>query len=211
VDKHFIAERLLPIDAIEADSERLKKDKARLEIFLKANQLKLRDKFLSAGVLIPLVQPTPQTDWQVILTRRAEHLKNHPGEISFPGGRYETNDVRLENTAIRETHEEIGIDRQHIELIGKLPTQATTSQYHVTPFVAVVEPNYRLIVDASEVAEAFTVPLKFILDRNNHQIIDRKINGQTFSYYQIEYNHYNIWGATAQMIVRLSDRLSKTR
>jgi 8-oxo-dGTP pyrophosphatase MutT (NUDIX family) len=209
MNKHFIADRLLPIDFIESDHHRIQKDKARLELFLRSNQQTMREEFLRAGVLIPLVKQDTQNGWQVILTRRADHLKHHPGEISFPGGRYETSDQSLHHTAIRETNEEIGIAYDHIELIGKLPTQATVSQYYVTPYVAIVEQNYQLSIDENEVAEAFSVPLEFILDRNNHQLIPRSINGQTFSYYQIEYNQYRIWGATAQMIVRLSEMLTK--
>ena len=210
MDKEYIASKLLAVDFIESDPQPLLKDNARLKSFLRANNQTLRDRFLQAGVLVPLVKPANKSDWQVILTRRAKHLKHHPGEISFPGGRYESADRRLENTAIRETSEEIGIASDHIELLGKLPTQATTSQYHVTPFVGVVAQNHQLTIDTNEVAEAFRVPLRFILDQNNHQKIERIINGQTFSYYQIEYNQYRIWGATAQMIVRLSERLSKS-
>ena len=209
MNKHFIADRLLPIDFVESDYHRIKKDKERLELFLRSNQQTMREKFLRAGVLIPLVKQDTQNGWQVILTRRADHLKHHPGEISFPGGRFESSDRSLHHTAIRETNEEIGIAYDHIELIGKLPTQATVSQYYVTPYVAIVEQNYQLSIDENEVAEAFSVPLEFILDKHNHQLIPRSINGQTFSYYQIEYNQYRIWGATAQMIVRLSEMLTK--
>lgn len=209
MNKEFITKRLLPLDYIEQDNQRIEKEKMRLQSFLRTNNQTMRNEFLQAGVLIPLVKQSIQNEWQVILTRRAEHLKNHPGEISFPGGRYEATDRCLPNTAIRETNEEIGIDHDDIELIGKLPIQATVSQYYVTPYVGLVEQNHQLTIDEDEVAEVFSVPLAFILDKNNHQLIPRNINGQTFSYYQIEYNHYKIWGATAQMIVRLSERLAK--
>ena len=165
MNKHFIAERLLPINYVEQDVQLVENDKARLEHFIRSTNQEVRDQFLQAGVLIPLVRQANKNEWQVIFTRRAEHLKNHPGEISFPGGRFETADQCLQNTAIRETHEEIGIAFDHIELIGKLPTQATVSQYYVTPYVAVVEPDHELLIDENEVAEAFTVPLDYILDK----------------------------------------------
>ncbi len=209
MDKQFFMERLLPVEYQESSQAQLLSEQSRIEELFKANKRKLRKNYLQAGVLIPLVKTPQDKHWHVILTRRAEHLKHHPGEISFPGGRFENQDKSLAQTAIRETYEEIGLQSGLIEIVGKLPTQATISQYHVTPYVGMVEAQYSLEIDSNEVEEAFCVPLDFLIDKNNQQLLSRTVNGQTFSYYQIEYNHYKIWGATAQMLVRLSERLAR--
>jgi len=159
-----------------------------------------------AAVLIPLVHNS-DNQWDVIFTRRAQHLKHHPGQISFPGGGYELQDNDLAATAIRETEEEIGITPQEIELVGRLPQQQTISQYNVTPFVGIVAPNYDLTIDHNEVAEVFTAPLDYVTDQTNLLKKTDTFNGQQIDYYVIQYKHYNIWGATARILVNLSRRI----
>lgn len=168
---------------------------------------KKNDGFKCAAVLIPLVFYNNQ--WQVILTRRAEHLKHHPGQISFPGGSYEKQDDNLMVTALRETHEEIGIPDTKIEIIGKLPQQNTISQYNVTPFVGTISEDYQITIDENEVAEVFNVPLNFLTDQTNQIKKDDTFNGKLVSYYTIQYQHYNIWGVTARILVNLSRRLNQ--
>ncbi|MGB0495999.1 MAG: NUDIX hydrolase [Kangiellaceae bacterium] len=185
------------------------------------NYLKVMDQPLDktlrpASVLIPLVNLScndSKPNWQVILTKRAKHLKHHAGEICFPGGRFEEKDKSLETTAKRETEEEIGLSESEIEIIGRLPKQITISQYYVTPYVGIVTQQEafdqnKLSIDTNEVDEAFTVPLDFLINTKNHKKIAREIKDVSFSYHVIAYKNYNIWGATARMLVNLSQRLN---
>jgi len=211
----FIQKRLLPSDYEDANdihsaqksAYELAEEKA-LSSYLKAMGKQPYENFRLASVLIPLVKNKNNNHWDVILTRRAKHLKNHPGEISFPGGRFETTDIDLRATAKRETFEEIGIEKHQIQIIGRLPQQNTISQYKVTPYVGIVEQNHGFVIDRNEVDEAFLVPLAFALNTNNHKQVSKNINNQSYSYYVIQYNEHNIWGATARMLVNLSHRLS---
>ena len=162
----------------------------------------------AAAVLMPLVL-NKDHQWEVILTKRADHLKHHPGQISFPGGGYEANDMSLQATAIRETHEEIGIAKNKIELLGQLPLLETVSNYQVTPFVGIIAPDYQLAVDQNEVAEVFTVPLSFVTDQTNQKRVSQSFNNRQYTFYTIEYENYNIWGATARILVNFSRRLNR--
>jgi len=164
--------------------------------------------FRCAAVLVPLVKDEQDGEWQVIFTRRAEHLKHHPGQISFPGGGFENNDRNLSHTAIRETSEEIGINPEHIHLIGRLPQQRTISQYNVTPFVGTIAPEHQISLDTNEVAEVFRAPLAFVTAPTNQQRVTENIQGKDFSFYVIRYKQYNIWGATARILVNLTRRLT---
>lgn len=120
-----------------------------------------------AAVLFPIVQ---RDDGQtVLLTQRTAHLKDHGGQISFPGGRVETEDRTPVHTALRETEEEIGLAREHVEVLGFLPEYRTGTGFRVTPVVALVTPPFDLALDPFEVAEAFEVPLAFLLDPANHK------------------------------------------
>ena len=160
-----------------------------------------------AAVLVPLVQrPEGPT---VLLTRRTEHLANHGGQISFPGGHQEPGDETPEDAALRETEEEIGLDRGHLEIIGRLDTYITRTGFRVTPVVALVEPPFDLIADAYEVDEVFEVPLAFFLDPANHQRHSRFYKGRDRQFYAMPYGDYYIWGATAAMLVNLYEFLTR--
>jgi len=161
-----------------------------------------------AAVLLPLIFDIESDEWQILLTKRAKHLKHHPGQISFPGGGYETHDLDLSVTATRETHEEVGIEPELIQLLGKLPQQETISQYYMTPFVGIIESNYQLKIDPNEVAEVFTVPFDFLINEANQIQVTEAINGTEYTYHKIQYKQYNIWGATARILVNLSRRLN---
>lgn len=159
-----------------------------------------------AAVLAPLVdRPEGLT---VLLTRRTDHLAHHPGQISFPGGRLEPDDGTPEHAALRETEEEIGLHRRHIEILGRLDPYVTRTGFHITPVVALVCPPFELTPDPHEVAEIFEVPLAFLLDPANHQRHSRMHNGKERQFYALPYGDYYIWGATAGMLVNLYDRLS---
>ena len=161
-----------------------------------------------AAVLIPLVRH--KGGMTVLLTQRASHLKDHAGQISFPGGRFEPSDVGYESTALRETEEEISLSRDRVEVIGRLDTYMTRTGFEVTPVVAFVEPPIRVKPDPREVAAIFEVPLVFLMDRINHKRASRNVCGTTRYFYAMEYREYYIWGATAGMLVNLSELLSPT-
>lgn len=158
-----------------------------------------------AAVLFPIVlRDGGQT---VLLTQRTAHLRDHAGQISFPGGRVEVEDISPSHTALRETEEEIGLSREHVEILGFLPEYRTGTGFRVTPVVALVKPPFALHLDAFEVAEAFEVPLAFLLDPANHQRHSLHYRGALRNYFAMPYGDYFIWGATAGMIRSLSERL----
>ncbi|MDD2883866.1 MAG: CoA pyrophosphatase [Dechloromonas sp.] len=159
-----------------------------------------------AAVLFPIVQhPGGQT---VLLTQRTAHLRDHAGQISFPGGRVEPEDQSPLATALRETEEEIGLARQHVEVLGYLPEYRTGTGFRVTPVVAAIRPPFELKPDPFEVAEVFEVPLAFLLNPKNHQQHELHYRGALRQYLAMPYGDYFIWGATAGMIRALSDRLA---
>lgn len=156
-----------------------------------------------AAVLVPLVlRPEGVT---VLLTRRTEHLSSHAGQISFPGGRAEELDSSPIETALRESEEEIGLHRRHVEIIGVLPEHTTISAYRVTPVVGLLAPPFALAADPGEVAEVFEVPLAFLMDGMHHQrrILDLPQTAGRRSFYAMPYEQYFIWGATAAMLRNL--------
>lgn len=156
---------------------------------------------IPAAVLVPIVDHG--TGLTVLLTQRASHLKNHAGQISFPGGRIEPTDLNPMEAALRETHEEIGITRDHITVVGCLGPQLVLSGYWVTPVVAFLRPGFELQLDQREVASAFEVPLLHILDPINHRARARQLGAVSVQVYDIPYEEYNIWGATAGMLISL--------
>lgn len=158
-----------------------------------------------AAVLVPIV--LREQGKTLLLTQRTAHLRDHAGQISFPGGRVESSDASARHTALRETEEEIGLVRTHIEVLGYLPEYRTGTGFRVTPVVALVKPPFDVQPDPFEVAEVFEVPLGFVLDPGNHQRHTLHYRGALRSYFAMPYNDYFIWGATAGMIRSLSQRL----
>ncbi|HMT79333.1 MAG TPA: CoA pyrophosphatase [Azonexus sp.] len=158
-----------------------------------------------AAVLFPIV--LRNGGHTVLLTQRTAHLRDHAGQISFPGGRVETEDISPSHTALRETEEEIGLNRERIEIIGFLPEYRTGTGFRVTPVVALVRPPFELRPDPFEVAEVFEVPLAFLLDPANHQRHSMHYRGALRTYFAMPYGEYFIWGATAGMIRSLVERL----
>lgn len=160
-----------------------------------------------AAVLVPLVER--QGGHTVLLTRRADHLHDHPGQVCFPGGRLDGADRGPIDAALRETAEEIGLGRESIELAGLLDGYETVTGYGVTPVVAFVRPGFNLALDAFEVAEAFEVPLAFFLDEASRRIHSRVRDGRRRYYYAFEYGERYLWGATAGMLVNLQRRVAR--
>jgi 8-oxo-dGTP pyrophosphatase MutT (NUDIX family) len=144
---------------------------------------------------------------QVLLTRRASHLKHHPSQISFPGGKVEHTDIDLTHTALREAQEEIGLDPENVTVIGQLPSYEIISGYQVTPIVAMIDSLQTYIKDKNEVDEIFHVPLQHFLQDENHHIIDSYRHGRHHNVHFYPYRHYNIWGATAAIMKDLVNRI----
>ena len=159
-----------------------------------------------ASVLFPIV--LRQSGPSVLLTQRTAHLKDHPGQISFPGGRVEPADASPAATALREAQEEIGLAARHVEILGYLPEYRTGTGFRVTPVVAVVKPPFNLRPEPGEVAEIFEVPFSFLMDSANHQQHSQHYRGKLRHYFAMPYGEYFIWGATAGIIVTLARALA---
>ena len=156
---------------------------------------------VAAAVLVPIVDR--EDALSVLLTRRASHLRNHAGQISFPGGRIESSDAGPIGAALREAEEEIGLTREHVSFAGYLDPQLVVSGYWVTPVVGFVRPGFALTLDPKEVASTFEVPLAHVLDSANHLPRARTLGTITVPSYEIPFGPYVIWGATARMLVEL--------
>ena len=158
-----------------------------------------------AAVLVPLVEH--ETGLTVLLTQRAETLKDHAGQISFPGGRIEPDDQDAWHAALREAHEEIGLLPDFVEFAGYLPDHFVITGFRVTPVVGFVNPEYQLRIAEAEVHDVFEVPLDYILDAANHKSRRRQLHGLTIDVHDIPYGERNIWGATAGMLLTLRRKL----
>ncbi len=159
-----------------------------------------------AAVLVPLVEHAD--GMTVLLTRRTSHLKSHAGQVSFPGGKTEGYDDSAEDTALRETEEEIGLVRERIEVVGRLGRRTTGTGFQVTPVVGLVQPPFDLTPDPGEVETIFEVPLSFVLDPANHKTETRLIRGTEREFYVMPWNDFYIWGLTARLLVALKDTLN---
>lgn len=144
----------------------------------------------------------------VLLTRRTEHLRHHAGQIAFPGGRVDPADAGPVAAALRETGEEVGIGADLIQPLGFLDPYATITGFRVHPVVARIDPDYRPALQASEVAEAFEVPLAFLLDPANSEQVSAEFRGRIRHYWQFNFGRHRIWGATAAMILNLRSLLT---
>lgn len=162
-------------------------------------QEKLEGPLKPAGVLVPLMQR--EEGLSILLTQRATHLRHHAGQVSFPGGRMEPHDPDVRAAALRETHEEVGIEPHRVDVIGYLGTMPTITGFAVTPVIGLVGDGPDLVVDHTEVDYAFEVPLAHVLDARNDQLVDREYEGRRFSMIEFHYGGERIWGATAYMIV----------
>lgn len=206
--------KLLPIDSIAGEAalgpERLDPHWLRSRFsnppvwvpeVLDAFNVARRAEPTKASVLVPLV--LRENGLTLLLTERTAHLNNHAGQVSFPGGRSEASDTSAIDTALRETEEEVGLHRRHVDVIGTLPDYHTGTGYLVTPVVALVTPPFELRADPAEVAEIFEVPLAFLMDGLNHQRLSAEMPTGRRGFYAMPYQRFYIWGATAGMLRNL--------
>ena len=166
---------------------------------------------VAAAVLMPLIDRA--NGMTVLLTRRSDHLNDHAGQVSFPGGRTEPHDRDAIETALRETEEEIGLPRHRIEIAGTLDTCITGTGFSIVPVVGFVAPpldiERDLVLDSFEVAEAFEVPLDHMLDPANRKRRRAIAKGRRREFYVVNYHQHTIWGATARMLVNLHEVLQE--
>lgn len=158
-----------------------------------------------AAVLCPIVRR--RGTLRVMLTVRSAQLKVHAGQIAFPGGKIDPTDPSPLAAALREAEEEIGLPAADVDILGALDPYDTSTGFVVTPFVGMVTPSFRPIPSEGEVEEVFEVPFDFLMDRANHERIERVHQGRKRRFYQIVHGRYRIWGATAGMLRNLADRL----
>jgi len=168
-------------------------------------RLKQAKPLRDAAVLIPVIDQADGAT--VLLTKRAEKLRSHSGQVAFPGGTIDPTDPGPEATALRETFEEIGLARDHIEIVGRMPDYVAGSGYRIVPVLAVVQPGFSLTLNADEVDAAFEVPLGFLMDPANHKRDSRMWNDLEWFFYDMPYGGQRIWGVTAGIIRTLYERL----
>lgn len=165
--------------------------------------LAMREKLVGplrpAGVLVPIMRRTDGLS--ILLTQRAAHLKLHAAQASFPGGRMEAHDSDVRATALRETHEEIGVEPNSVEVIGYLHSMPTITGFAVTPVVGLIDGEVEFEIDRTEVDYTFEVPLDFLLDERNDEMIDRVWEGKKFRLKEFHYDGERVWGATAYMLL----------
>ncbi len=162
-------------------------------------EFQLKDNLRLAAVLIPIFLK----DEKVLFTKRTEQVKHHQGQIAFPGGRFEDKDENLLTTALRETHEEVGIKPGAVEILGKLNPADTISHHHVHPYVGTISEDVSLEINLDEVAEYFFVPLSQLLAEET--LKQGEFDGENRFYYSV--NEYKIWGITAGILSDLLTRL----
>ena len=165
----------------------------------------VHDKLRDAAVLIPVVDRGDEAG--VILTKRAETLRSHSGQIAFPGGRIDPTDASPEHAALRETEEEIGLTSDFIEIVGRMPDYVSGSGFRIAPVLAVVRPGFMLTINQDEVDDAFEVPLGFLMNPANHNRESRVWQDRERFFYTMPFDDRYIWGVTAGIIRTLYERL----
>jgi 8-oxo-dGTP pyrophosphatase MutT (NUDIX family) len=160
-----------------------------------------------AAVLIPIVDHAEPT---VLLTQRSPHLKEHSGQVAFPGGKIDATDKSPLDAALREAQEEVGLDRSFIEPIGYLGVYGTGFGFRILPTLARVKPGFKLTINHSEVDDAFEVPLSFLMNPANHQLHSKEFRGMERTYYAMPFAERYIWGATAGILRILYERIYLT-
>jgi 8-oxo-dGTP pyrophosphatase MutT (NUDIX family) len=158
----------------------------------------------AAAVLVPVVEHAHGP--HMLLTRRADHLGDHSGQVAFPGGKIDAGET-VAQAALREAEEEVGLAREFVEIVGFLDAYETGTGFRIVPVIALVRPDFTLTINTGEVAEAFEVPLDFLMDPANHERHHAEWRGRKREFYAMPYNGHYIWGATAGMIRNLYDRV----
>ncbi|MEE8259209.1 MAG: CoA pyrophosphatase [Sphingomonadales bacterium] len=143
----------------------------------------------------------------ILFTQRPETMKEHPGQISFPGGRAAPGDQTPDRTALREANEEIGLSFASVNIIGRLPAYHTITRYKVTPVIGVIRNEFSPVIDPREVVKVFHAPVSFFLDKTNAQTQNRMSDGKERTFYAFQYRDHFIWGATAAMLINLREAL----
>ena len=190
---------------LENISERLSKINTSLtsDNDLMENEVVRTENLTEAAVLIPIVERN--NGLKVILTKRSNNLKQHPGQVSFPGGKSEKTDKSLVATALRETREEIGINNKNVEILGQLSKHVTITGFKITPFIGKIRTGFSIKIQTSEVSEIFEVPLSYLSNPKNFRVESVKWKGKKRFFYSIPYGPYYIWGATARILKNLAD------
>jgi len=158
-----------------------------------------------AAVLIPVLERNDGLS--VLLTKRHDKLSSHSGQIAFPGGKIDAEDASAEAAALREAHEEVGLEPALVEVIGRLPDYFTGSGYRIAPVLGLVEASAPLRANPDEVDYFFEVPFAFLMDRANHRKGSREFHGRQRFYLEMPYGEHYIWGVTAGIIAALHDRM----
>ncbi|GAA3858350.1 CoA pyrophosphatase [Celeribacter arenosi] len=151
-----------------------------------------------AGVLVPVIERDGQA--MLVLTKRASHLRHHPGQIAFPGGRMDEGDETVTDAALREAHEEIALDPKLVDVIGLLPTHETVTSYEMHPVLGWIRDDFDAVAEPGEVGEIFAVPMQHVLDPARYSIQSRHWKGQDRRFFTVPYGPYYIWGATARVL-----------
>ncbi|GAA6209734.1 CoA pyrophosphatase [Cognatishimia sp. WU-CL00825] len=163
-------------------------------------------KLRSAAVLVPVQVINGVA--QVLLTKRSSHLKHHPGQIAFPGGKQDEGDADVTAAALREAQEEIGLPTENVQVLGTLPTHETVTSFTVTPVVGLVQAPFLIRPEPGEVEEVFHVPLSHVTDPARFAIEGRMWLGERRHYYIVPFGPYYIWGATARILRGLAERMA---
>ena len=158
-----------------------------------------------AAVLIPVVDRGAEAG--LILTRRTQSMRQHSGQVAFPGGAVDAEDGSPEAAALREAYEEIGLEAGFVETLGRLPTYLTTTGFRITPVIGLVQADYALTINRDEVDAAFEVPFAFVMNPDNHRRESRVWQGKERFYYSMPFEEHHIWGVTAGILRVLYERL----
>lgn len=178
------------------------------ELYNERDHIDDMDGLRDAAVLIAI---TDRADPGVIFVQRPKHMRNHPGQVAFPGGKIDPGDKDAIDAALREAHEEIALERDHVDIIGLTDSFQSGSGYNIQPVVGVIPPDLPFIADPTEVESWFEAPLRFILDPANRSTHEGTWNGRKRHYYEIFWEQYRIWGITAGILNNLGKRLGWPR
>lgn len=154
--------------------------------------------FVPASVLIPIFEKENKS--HILFTKRTDKVSHHKGQISFPGGKFDKTDKDLEFTALRETHEEIGVNPDDVKIIGQINKMITNTNFIVTPYVGLIPYPYDFLVNPDEISELIIVPVKHLLDKSYFRIEKREYRNQIIDIYYYDYLDYTIWGVTGKIL-----------